>query len=145
MHFTNFDWTISKLNSVRDDIDKRPQYQRGDAWDDRKRSLLIDSILHRFDIPKIYLRHTKNIGPFDYEVADGQQRLIAVWNFLDNNLVLSGLNGPLADINGKAYRDLSRTQQRQILDYELITTVVYDATSDEIRELFRRLQLGVRL
>jgi hypothetical protein len=145
MHFRHFHWTTEKLSQLSDSIDPKPQYQRGDAWDDRNRSLLIDSILSNFDIPKIYLRHSKRLGPFDYEVADGQQRLKAVWRFLEDELILQGMSKQHAKLNGKRFSDLSGDEKKQVLDYVFVTTVVYDATNDQVRELFRRLQLGVRL
>jgi Protein of unknown function DUF262 len=145
MHFKHLPWTTKKLYDIRNDIDPKPQYQRGDAWDDKKRSLLIDSILSNFDIPKIYLRYTKNIGTFDYEVADGQQRLKAIWRFLDDKLPLQGMSDANSNLEGLTFSELSETEKNQVRDYEFVTTVVYNATNDEIRELFRRLQLGVRL
>jgi len=145
MHFKHFSWTTEKLDQIRNDIDPKPQYQRGDAWDDKKRSLLIDSILSDFDIPKIYLRHAKSIGTFDYEVTDGQQRLKAIWRFLDDKLKLSGMCEANSHLNGKVFSELAENEKSQIRDYKFITTVVYNATNDEVRELFRRLQLGSRL
>lgn len=145
MHFKHLNWTAKKLNDIRDDIDPKPQYQRGDVWDDKKRSLLIDSILSNFDIPKIYLRYSKNIGTFDYEVADGQQRLKAIWRFLNNRLTLQDMSRQNSHLNGKIFTELSDSEKSQIEEYKFITTVVYNATNDEVRELFRRLQLGVRL
>jgi hypothetical protein len=144
VHFRYFHWTTEKLNDLCTSIDPKPQYQRGDAWDDKKRSLLIDSILSNFDIPKIYLRHAKNISPFDYEVADGQQRLKAIWRFLADELTLQGMPWQ-THLNGRVFSELNDSEKKQILQYELVTTVVYSATNDEIRELFRRLQLGTRL
>jgi hypothetical protein len=85
------------------------------------------------------------IGRFDYEVSDGQQRLKAVWRFLDDDLKLSGMSASNSHLNGKVFSELAESEQNQILDYKFITTVVYNATNDEIRELFRRLQLGSRL
>ena len=145
MHFKHFRWQVAKLASIRDQIDPKPQYQRGDTWDDRARSLLIDSILNTYDIPKIYLRYSKGIGAFTYEVADGQQRLKSLWKFLDNELVLSGMSDKYLHLNGKMCRNLTDAEKEKIESYFVVTTVVYDATNDETRELFRRLQLGVRL
>lgn len=145
MYFKHFSWTTEKLKEIHGDIDPKPQYQRGDAWDDKKRSLLIDSILSNFDIPKIYLRHAKNIGNFDYEVADGQQRLVAIWRFLDDDLKLSRMSDQYSHLNGKFFSDLDASDRNQVMQYEFITTIVYNATNDEVRELFRRLQLGVKL
>ena len=145
MYFRHFQWTTEKLSDLRSTIDPKPQYQRGDAWGDRQRALLIDSILNGFDIPKIYLRHSKKISPFDYEVADGQQRLTAIWHFLDGDLVLEGMSNKHSQLNGKTFVELTDSEKRQVLQFEIVTTVVYGATTDQIRELFRRLQLGVRL
>ncbi|MEQ2005168.1 MAG: DUF262 domain-containing protein [Limisphaerales bacterium] len=145
MHFKNYEWNVEKLNGLRDQIDPKPQYQRGDAWDDRKRALLIDSVLKNFDIPKIYLRHSKHISPFDYEAADGQQRLKAIWRFLDGQLVLEGMTDEHSHLNGRTFCDLSEQEQHHIMQYAFVTTVVYNASTDQVRELFRRLQLGVRL
>lgn len=144
MYFRHFNWSTEKLNTISSNIDPKPQYQRGDAWDDAKRSLLIDSILSNFDIPKIYLRYVKGNGPFDYEVADGQQRLKAIWRFLADDLRLKQMPWQ-KHLTGKVFSELSTTEKKQVLEYELVTTVVYNSTSDEIRELFRRLQLGIRL
>lgn len=145
MNFKNFRWNVKKLYDLRHTIDPKPQYQRGDAWDEKKRALLIDSILNNYDIPKIYLRSSKNISTFDYEVADGQQRLKAIWRFLDNDLVLQGMSDEFINLNATTFKDLSQDKKTHILNYTIVTTVVYNATGDQVRELFRRLQLGVRL
>jgi hypothetical protein len=50
-----------------------------------------------------------------------------------------------SQLNGKTFLDLTDSEKRQVLQFEFVTTVVYGATTDQIRELFRRLQLGVRL
>lgn len=103
-------------------------------------------MLGNFDIPKLYFRYAKKLpGPYDYEVADGQQRLIAIWRFLDDELTLQGMPRPHIHLNGKVFSDLDTEERNQVLNYVFITTVVYDASNDQIRELFRRLQLGVRL
>jgi len=144
MYFKNIEWTIGKLVTLKPSINPQPQYQRGEAWDDRKRSLLVDSILSGYDIPKIYLRHTKG-GLFDYEVADGQQRLSAIWRFHEGLFALRDLTGANGALNGLHYSTLSTSHKKAVDDYSIIVAIVYQASLDDIRELFRRLQLGVRL
>lgn len=145
MHFKSYNWPLEKISKIEGDINPKPQYQRAEAWDDSKKSLLIDSILSGFDIPKIYLRHTKGIGDHDYEVADGQQRLRAIWAFMADKLPLVGLTGALAHLNDKVFSTLSAGDQDKLKQFELTVSVAYSASGEDIRELFRRLQYGVRL
>lgn len=145
MNFNNIPWSIKKIVRMKDNIDPKPQYQRGPVWRTPKKQLLIDSIINRFDIPKIYLRRIKGMSPYDYEVADGQQRLIAVWGFINQEYPLGSVRGDNDGWSGKVYSELNKKQRSHILSYKLIITTVHDATNDEIRELFARLQKGERL
>ena len=57
------------------------EYQRAKVWSKAQRSLLIDSILRGFDIPKIFLRKQSEGSPRLFDVIDGKQRLTAIWEF----------------------------------------------------------------
>jgi uncharacterized protein DUF262 len=129
-------WPAGRLHKERAQI-SFPDYQRqSNLWSTEKKSLLIDSILQDIDIPKLYFNHTAAGG---YEVVDGQQRLWAIWEFLDDEY-------PYND-QGKARRfsSLSKTQRDAITNYEMQVVVIEDADDDYLRELFLRLQLGVLL
>jgi hypothetical protein len=72
-----------------------PVYQRRSGlWTDPNRAFLIDSILNAFDIPKIYIADFTyvntplNTSKKQYAVIDGKQRLGAIFDFFDGNLVL---------------------------------------------------------
>ncbi|MHA3771871.1 DUF262 domain-containing protein [Verrucomicrobiota bacterium sgz303538] len=144
MNFKNLNWSIDTILKNAHSIDPKPQYQRGPVWGVTKQQLLIDSIVNRFDIPKIYLRHLKG-GVFDYEVADGQQRLNAIWDFAKDKFPLAEIDTPNERWSGKLYSQLTVAEKRHIHTYKLTVTTVYDATGDQIRELFARLQKGERL
>ena len=59
-----------------------PDYQRQQKlWSVDKKQLLIDSILRDIDIPKLYFNEVKGN---ELEVVDGQQRLWAIWEFIDD-------------------------------------------------------------
>ncbi|MEQ8552132.1 MAG: DUF262 domain-containing protein [Cyclobacteriaceae bacterium] len=145
-------WRISTLYSKKSSINEQPNYQRGEVWNDKKKALLIDSILRGVDIPKIYLRELVN-RQYDYEVADGQQRIHSIVKFKDNSLKLldqeeKGLN--LSEINGhiiggKMYKDLPATLRDKFDSYDVTIAVVKGATDGEIRTLFGRLQEGSSL
>lgn len=147
MYFRNLTWTVSKLLKKYSDIDPKPPYQRGDVWSRIKQQLLIDSILNGYDIPKLYLRHIKTSGGvYDYELADGQQRITAIHGFIiRRSYPLGTIEGLHAVLSGKSFDELSAATQRNILDYEFTVAVAYDTTNDQIRELFARLQKGDRL
>ena len=84
-------------------INIRPDYQRRLRWDNKQKSLLIESLLLNLPIPSIYLYESE----FSiYEVMDGQQRLAALREFMDNKLELTGME-MLTSLNGKKFDDLS--------------------------------------
>lgn len=87
--------TVRDLKAMRPIIDLEPAYQReGGVWTTRRQAGLIDTILNQLDVPKIYFaepsaRKVNSDGmPYQYEVVDGQQRLRAIFAFLDNKLAL---------------------------------------------------------
>lgn len=146
------DWTIEKLHQERSRI-TFPEYQREPRlWPTERKARLIDSILQDIDIPKLYFYKvptTNNVSPEGmetsgeedaYEVVDGQQRLWAIWDFIDGNYTH----------DGKKFAELPEGQPDVIRSYELQITVLEetngDETSDEyLREMFLRLQLGMPL
>lgn len=142
-------WKVSTLYKFKDKINDQPVYQRGEVWKPKKKSILIDSMLRGIDIPKIYLRRLSS-NAHEYEVADGQQRLKAIYGFIENRLVLldefeKGLN--LGRINGKVvgarkYNNLPDGFKEKFDNYEVTVAIIENATGSEIRTLFGRLQEG---
>ncbi|WP_299223182.1 DUF262 domain-containing protein [uncultured Psychroserpens sp.] len=145
-------WKISTLLKRWDKINEQPEYQRGLVWSNEKSALLIDSILRGIDIPKIYLRIIKN-KIHEYEVADGQQRLNAIYEFYDNNFKLidksiKGLSvGKIGNshIGGKRFDTLPIDMREKFLNYEVTISLIESCSENEVRTLFGRLQEGVTL
>ena len=132
-------------------IDLDADYQREKIWSREDQEKLIDSIIQNIDIPKIYLARTKGKESFDYECIDGKQRMATLLNFFKPE---QSADSPLTvrvKVAGEKYT-YKRLQTevpalaRKIDEYEL-TFVIYPQIEDEefLREIFRRLQLGVRL
>jgi hypothetical protein len=129
-------WRISQLHKERASI-TFPEYQRQERlWSDEKKSLLIDSILKDIDIPKLYFNE---VPGGVYEVVDGQQRLWAIWDFLDGLYTYKHGDAPAK------FSLLTAKQQEHIASYQLQITVFKDADEEYLRELFLRLQLGLLL
>jgi|TARA_R100000479_G_scaffold33554_4_gene14313 hypothetical protein len=139
-------WKLKTLISNKDKINPKPQYQRTSVWKQYKKQLLIDSILRGYDIPKFYLRKTPNDPLYEYEVTDGQQRMRSIWEFTSEKNKFPLGESMIANVNtkGQYFEDIEELQSK-IFDFEINIAIIEDATSEEIRSLFARLQLGSSL
>jgi rubredoxin len=119
-------------------LDPRPEFQRYQVWPRNKQSRLIESILLSLPIPLIYLaEEEKGAGTV---VIDGQQRLLAIFNFIDGKYPLRGL-GPLSALEGSYYGELDDELQARIDDFALSVVEIKRESDPEIRfDLFERLK-----
>lgn len=113
-------------------------YQREEVWSKKDKQYLIDTIMKKLDMPKIYLRVIEG-GKF--EIVDGQQRLKAIWDFFKNKFPLDpAYSGALG---GKKYENLPREVQVDNFDnFILSVCYLYEYSDEDVRSLFRRLQKG---
>ena len=142
-------------NSNKKRINMSPSYQRrGHIWSKPRRALLIDSILNGYDVPKFYLSDftlantALNDQEKAYAVIDGKQRLNAIFEFFDDQLVLDGecslkqSGEPLAGLN---YSKLKQRHPEAAVRFEEFVPMVMSVASDDkerIEELFVRLNLA---
>ena len=143
--------TTNKIKSVYADIkdgelDLRPDFQRGEVWTTKKKKLLIDSILREWYIPPI---HTVSVGNGRAEVLDGQQRLTAIRDFLDNQFQIDGFIEPkdddIVELHGKKFKDLNPDIQRKIERFGITIYEITEYNQGEPSELFYRLNQTVKL
>lgn len=136
-------WPLLSLNKRRTQINTNPDYQRPSVWTKNQKQLLIDSILHDYDIPKIYLHE---VDKNKYDVVDGQQRIRAIWSFYDNEYPLPKDADPIngIEIKNKRYSELE-PEISDIIDTYNLDFVILDKNDEEIREMFLRLQNGTSL
>lgn len=138
--------TLSNAKGIRQRIDTNPDFQRPAVWSTAQKQLLIDSILREYDVPKMYWRKVGE-KPDRYDVVDGQQRLRAIWSFVDGDFHLPKDAEPIDDmpISGCGYQNLSDELQIRFDQYTLDVVVLEDTDEDEVREMFLRLQNGTSL
>lgn len=117
-----------------------PEYQREEVWGNSDKQKLIDSMLRGWKLPKFYFLKTSDS---DFEVVDGQQRLSAIFEFLEGDLELSETAAAL--FGGSTYDDLDEDVSDKFDDYEIDYDEIEDASEEEIQEFFQRLQGGFRL
>jgi hypothetical protein len=144
MKRTVVQWKIEDIYKKRDRI-SFPDFQRQPKlWSIRDKQLLIDSILINMDIPKLYFNV---INEEEYEVVDGQQRLWAIWEFIDSGYPFKAEGGgkKLNKLGGKKFKEFPKVVQNEILSYKLQITHITNASEKDLRELFLRLQLGLLL
>ena len=130
-------------------IDLDADYQREKIWSREDQEKLLDSIVKNIDIPKIYLARVKDSENFDYECIDGKQRMTTLLNFFKPEQTRENpLTVTIAE-ERYSYKRLKKELPplaQKIDDFEL-SFVIYPGNLEEefIKEIFRRLQLGVRL
>ena len=138
---------IQSLINGQEVLNLRPEYQRRLRWQPKEKSLLIESLLLNIPIPPIFLYEGEMAR---YEVMDGQQRLNAVHEFLENSYRLIGLQ-KLSFLNGRDYKKLP-PKLRRGLDRSSISAVVLlqETKADKAdpfqvrRYVFERLNTGGR-
>jgi hypothetical protein len=125
-------WTVLDLYKNRDKL-QFPIYQReSNLWKSEEKSKFIDSIMIGLDIPKIYLYKNDNDT---FDCVDGRQRIETIWGFFDGEV----------EWDDKYWDGITLEEQRRFEDYKLTITLIHDASDEELRELFIRLQLGLPL
>lgn len=124
-------------------IELNPNFQRGNSWNEKQKSELIESILIGIPVPPIYVYQNNN-GNFD--VVDGKQRLSCVNDFYKNKFKLKGLTN-LDSLNDKNFKELERKDQAQIKRYQFYFYAILPNTDERIKyDIFDRVNRGgVRL
>jgi hypothetical protein len=137
--------SLMQMFKDREMLDITPAYQRRSRWNDKRRSLLIESLLMNIPIPPIFLYERAYA---QYEVMDGQQRLTAIRTFIENHFKLRGLK-LWKELNGRQYHGLPPKIQKG-LERRGISAVIILAESGkgeqasmELRQaVFERLNTG---
>ncbi|MBI4996329.1 MAG: DUF262 domain-containing protein [Rhodocyclales bacterium] len=117
-----------------------PEWQRGEVWADDRKQQLIDTILRGWKLPKFYfLKHSDD----QFEVVDGQQRLNSIYEFFGNELAISAESTNA--FGGPYYKDLKARFSDAFDDFEIEYDEIEDASEEDIKQFFQRLQQGLPL
>jgi hypothetical protein len=149
------DWTVETILSQieKENIDLNPSFQRRNAWNDLKRSKLIESLIIGVPVPEIVLAEDSDKKK-SFIVIDGKQRLLAIAGYAYpekypswNNARLRGL-GTRSDLNGTRYKDMieggeETADRRQLLNSDIRCTVISNFKSVQVLyDIFYRLNTG---
>jgi len=142
-------YTIANLKYLFDQkkLWLNPTYQREAVWTKSQKQLLMDSLFREIDIPKFYFREC-NVGSYEYEVVDGQQRLRSIFEYIENEYKLPRDADPVAGhkLASSEFKDLHTDLQMLFQNVQLDVVEMNSAyTDDDIEEIFLRLQNGTPL
>ncbi|WMT18167.1 DUF262 domain-containing protein [Parageobacillus toebii] len=149
------DWTIETIfNQIKqNNIDLNPKFQRRNAWNDEKRSRLIESLILGLPVPEIVLAEhpTKRKS---FIVIDGKQRLLTIAGFMDPKNIqywkvpkLTKLQ-QTPHLNGKTFEDISEDPsladvKREFENADIRCTVISNyRETDVLYDIFYRLNTG---
>lgn len=148
------DWTIQTIfdQIEQGNIDLNPGFQRRNAWNDSKRSKLIESLLIGYPIPEIVLAEDKKKRKA-FIVIDGKQRLLTIAGFINNEKYQywTSLKPRLTSITSekkyksKDYFGIQSDSElkRMFENASLRCTVISNySKEDELYDIFYRLNAG---
>ena len=162
----NISMTIKNLKAMRDNPSKdtidfcSPIQRKSGMWDEKRKSLLIHSILMGsiYSVPTVYFRKDMIADKkYQYSVIDGIQRLTTVFAFIDNEFPLTEvppviIDGTEYDVSGKYFSDLEQDCQQEIIRYKMRIEAfepedgdTEEYVNDTIEEVFSRLNSAVPL
>ena len=146
----NIEYDLETLvKKIKNGIIKlNPEYQRNHRWDNKTSSKLIESLILNIPIPTIYISQDIDVDEevdkdiSRYSVIDGQQRLTAIYDFMNNSYALEELE-VLEPLNGSYYKDLPPFLIRR-LEERTIKCLRIDSTLDsQVKyDIFERLNSG---
>ncbi len=125
----------------RGELDLSPKFQRREVWNEKAKSFLIDTIVRGLPIPKLYMRQEQNPKSrrIHREIVDGQQRLRAVFDYLNDGFSILKIHNNDTRYAGKFFSDLDNDAKSEILKYEFVVDLLLDLSDKAVYDLFARL------
>ncbi len=143
--------TVSEIFTMFDEkkLIVDDSYQRRSVWSEKDKVRLIETILLQLIIPELFFWRADTdpeTGASITHIVDGQQRIKAIYSFINNEFKLKS-QFLLDDSIKKAYankyfRDLDTETRKTFWNYPLmIIEIDSKATRDDIITMFNRLNL----
>jgi hypothetical protein len=124
-------------------LDLAPPYQRKSVWNNDYKVYFIDTILRNFPCPTIFLAvEISPSGLTKYHVVDGKQRLLTVFEFINDQFPTSAeYSDP--DYADKYFSQLPEKIKPAFWGYKFTIEYLKDANRAELNESFDRLNRNV--
>jgi hypothetical protein len=118
-------------------LELSPKFQRRPVWKAASRSYFIDTLLRGYPVPPIHVRLGMSKGSAVREIIDGQQRLRAVFDYVQGKYRLSrSLDATWA---GKAFKDLDLQERERLMMYKFHGFQYESIDDSTVLEIFARI------
>lgn len=123
-----------------------PIQRRSGIWNRKETSLFIDSVLRLYPIYPALLNMHSDTKILD--VVDFKQRFTGLADFANNKFALSKglrpvvIDGVEYEIAGKKFEALDESVKERFNFRDITVITMVDATSEEINEIFDRINMG---
>ena len=114
-----------------------PDFQRRAVWNTKAKSYLVDTVLRGMPMPKIIITQALVDGKNVRTVVDGQQRLRALLDYINDGFTVSKLHNE--QYGGLVFSALPDFVQQEVLQYELGVDVLFNQNTADILDIFSRL------
>lgn len=123
----------------KEELDYSPKYQRNSVWNTKAKSYLIDTIIRGLPIPPIFMRQKIDVNTRKTyrEIIDGQQRIRAIIDFVNDKFVISKMHNEL--YGNKCFSQLDEEIKEAILEYDLFAEIINETDDAVIYDMFARL------
>lgn len=134
---------LDLMNLYRNqNLNLEPGFQRKSVWQNSHRKKLIESIIHNYPIPAIYLYRQYTNGHIIYDVIDGKQRLETIFRF--TGLMRPMFSAPVQlpesdDVTAVDWKLLVRKKLQPLITAYEIPVIEVDGEMAEIVDLFVRI------
>lgn len=152
-------WTVENIINESSNAQLAPnlEYQRGIVWQKTQQQMLIDSLLRGYHLPVFYFhvirvpgRHGENTR---FEIIDGQQRVNSITAFYKGEFTLldpaarnsrfpQHLREHPCEWANLSFDQMSSDQRDRFMRSEVTVAEIVNASINEARDLFVRLQQG---
>ena len=136
---------VNDINKKKYNFDL-PIQRRAGIWSRKETSLFIDSILRLYPIYPALLNKHSDTKVLD--VVDFKQRFTGLAAYVNNEFALDKnlkpivIDGVEYEIAGKKYKKLDEAVQERFNTRDLTVITMVDATSEEINDIFDRINMG---
>ena len=140
-------WTIAKLMIYLEDgdIDFDPTVRMAGEWNAKRKASYLEWVMMEWPTGSF---HFNEVSKGQYELIDGKQRAITLWQFIKNEFRLPTKSPTIYCLGGEAktarkyYKDLPENLQANIGSYFLDAWAFRDMSASEKRMLLSQVNRG---
>lgn len=132
-------YSISDFNEWYCDgkLDLSPDFQRRSVWSSSAKAFLADTVIRGKPFPKVILMQEYKDGKILRVVVDGQQRLRAIFDFINDGIKVSRAHN--RKYAGLTFSQLPEIVKDDFMQYEVGCDVLNSAPLEELLDIFARI------